>query len=512
MRSLALIHGSVAIACSLLAPLVVAADKPDLSFLLFDPVPLVIAEPAADTQTESPTTSALPADKPPYVSKELLPVPSVNARPLQALLGVAVTPIASDAEGQIDTTLAADIARYETSLKELEQATGGAYSMVLPETLMGLGAAYERAGDFPKALTLYERASHIIRVNNGLFSLEQEDVIMRMINNHLARGDVVAADEQQQYLYYLRRKAYPVDSPLLVNAMQDFARWNLQAFNYYFGAQPMTATVNTASTATGEVATAAPVTAVDDTGEFALRHLFNAQVIYQQISNLLLDRFGNTDPRLPDNEKQLAVTNYLFATNVIIRGGGSLDGVTSGFAGPEISMRRLGYGEGRSSMERRVDYLSKTPGTSAAVLAQARLELVDWMISTHSRSDIQSTFQRAYEDFAASGATPEQVAAMFHPVLPVQLPSVVPLYYTRESFGIPPDVALEYRGFIDMEFGISKIGDSMSPKLLYRTPDTPDDVVEVLTRLIRRAQFRPRLIDGQLIADDRVTLRYYYTY
>ena len=101
---------------------------------------------------------------------------------------------------------------------------------------------------------------------------------------------------------------------------------------------------------------------------------------------------------------------------------------------------------------------------------------------------------------------------MFHPVLPVQLPSVVPLYYTRESFGISPDVALEYRGFIDMEFGISKIGDSMSPKVLYRSPETPDDVVDVLTRLIRRAQFRPRLVDGKLVADDRVTLRYYYTY
>lgn len=510
MRSLALIHGSVAIACSLLAPYVVAADKPDLTLLLFDPVPLVIAEPAESPQPQPATDSAPLADTPPYPSEELVPAPRNNARPIHAVLGS----LAQVATQEVGDTVAADIARYEASLKTLEQQAdgGGAYSMALPEALMGLAAAYEKSGDFAKALTLYERASHIIRVNTGLFSLEQENVVVRIINNHLARGDIMAADEQQQYLYYLRRKAHSVDNPLLINAMQDFARWNLQAFNYYFGAQPMTVTMNNGTDATGTDAAAAPVTAIDDTGEFALRHLFNAQIIYQQISNLLLDRFGITDPRLPDNERQLAVTNYLFATNVIIRGSSSLDGMTQGFDAPELSIRRLGYGEGRSSMERRVAYLRNTPGTSATDLVRAQLELVDWMITTRSRNDIQSTFRQAYNDYVASGATPEEIAAMFNPLVPVQLPSFVPLYFSRESFGIAPDTALEYRGFIDMEFGISKIGDSMSPKMLYRSPDTPDEVVDLLTRMLRRAQFRPRVVDGQMVADDRVTLRYYYTY
>ena len=96
--------------------------------------------------------------------------------------------------------------------------------------------------------------------------------------------------------------------------------------------------------------------------------------------------------------------------------------------------------------------------------------------------------------------------------LPASLPSIVPQRFTRASFGLPADAALQYRGFIDVEFLINKIGESMSPELLYRSPDTPDAVAETLLRSIRRAQFRPRMLDGKLVEDDRITLRYYYTY
>lgn len=519
MRGIALLHGGLLIACSLQAMAAIAAEAPNLDLLLFDPVPLSILEdsvpPAATTPATDEPTADTAAPSPPYKSEELLPVPAANPQDIKAVL--ATISLLGQSRG--GDTLTTDIARYEASLKEQELG-GNAYSMALPETLMSLAAAYERNGEYPKALTLYERASHIIRVNDGLFTLEQVPVVERMISNYLARGDVISADQQQEYLYYLRRRVLPHHSPEMIQAMQDFARWNVQAFHYY-SLQPLLqpAPVTTDSTDTAEAQpstppapTAAAAATVPDLDQFRIQHLFNAQLIYQQISTLLLANFGITDPRLPDNELQLAATNYLFATNVIARGGSAFDGMQQGYESPDLSMRRLGYGEGRESMERRVEYLLKTPGTPPEVLAKARLDLVDWMIATRSRSDIQAVFELAYKEYAESGATPEQIAALFHPPVPPSLPSIVPQRFTRASLELPADAALQYRGFIDVRFTLNKIGDSMSPKLLYSTPNTPDDVTEILLREIRRAQFRPRMLDGKLVDDDRITLRYYYTY
>lgn len=521
MRGIALLHGSLLIACCLQATPLIAADALNLDLLLFDPVPLaVVVDAGAQTAvtTPNPATPAgeeivsTPAPQPPYRSQELQSLPSVNAQSIQlALANLAVSSASSTAD-----TLASDIARYEASFKELEQA-GNAYARELPESLMSLADAYERAGDYLKALSLYERASHIIRVNEGLFTLSQETVVERMIGNYLARGDMVAADQQQEYLYYLRRKVHPHHSPELIEAMQDFAQWNVQAFQYY-AFRPMAVPPTPAAGAEAEPPaappppTAAAVAPAADIDEFRIQHLFNAQLIYQQISNLLLANFGITDPRLPDNELQLAVTNYLFATNVVARGGSAFDGMQQGFDSPDLSVRRFGYGEGRSSMERRVDYLRKTPDTPPEAIVRAQLDLIDWMIATRSRSDIQSVFAQAYKDYTESGATPEQVAALFHPALPASLPSIVPQRFTRASFGLPADTALQYRGFIDVSFRVNKIGESMSPELLYQSPDTPNEVAETLLRSIRRAQFRPRMVDGKLVDDDSVTARYYYTY
>jgi len=507
MRGIALFQGSLLVACSLQAAPLIAADEPNLDLLLFDPVPLVIVQ---DAGAESAVTAAA---QPPYQSNELQPLPATKVQNIQ----VALTSLAMSGTSSTADMPASDIARYEASFKEIEQA-GNAYSMELPESLVSLADAYERAGDYLKALSLYERASHIIRVNEGLFTLGQETVVERMIGNYLAQGDMVAADQQQEYLYYLRRKVHPHRSPELIKAMQDFAQWNVQAFQYYaFRPAPVVPPAQPSDSEAEKAApppppTAAAVAPAADIDAFRIQHLFNAQLMYQQISNLLVANFGITDPRLPDNELQLAITNYLYATNVIARGGSAFDGMQQDYDSPDMSVRRFGYGEGRNSMERRVDYLRNTPGTSPEALARARLDLIDWMITTRSRSDIQSVFEQAYKEYAEAGATPEQIAALFHPALPASLPSIVPQRFTRASFGLPADAALQYRGFIDVEFLINKIGESMSPELLYRSPDTPDAVAETLLRSIRRAQFRPRMLDGKLVEDDRITLRYYYTY
>lgn len=469
----------------------------DLDLLVFDAVPL-------NVNVESAAAVPATAEQPPYQASELVIPPRDNPLPVTVAIQQQVLQSLTEEE----TAAVADIERRQAQLKQLEQS-GDAYSNELAEVLMDLAADYESTGDFLGAQTLYERANHVIRVNYGLFSAEQIPVIKRMFNNYLMSGDLYAADQQQEYLYYLQRKIHGDDTAQLIPPLQEYAEWNVQAFlSYVPAALP-------SPPAEGETAEQAPVppppasNTVPDLLTFRIQHLLNAQLLYQQLIDLLLATTHRSDPRLPAAERSLAVTSYLFATQAVMMDP-TIDAQTGLYT--DMPMRRSGYSEGRKSLERRISYLQQNASTSPAELAHARLELVDWMIATHTRSDFSKVFTNAFAEYVASGATAEEVADIFYPPLPIQVPTFIIRPYTRQALGIPVEAALKYQGYIDVQYGVSKIGDSLSPKVLYRSPETPDAVEETLLRSLRRAEFRPRMKDGELVDDDKITARYYYAY
>ncbi|MES2606116.1 MAG: hypothetical protein V4603_14370 [Pseudomonadota bacterium] len=485
-----------------LVPFAVAQEQePNLDLLVFDAVPLNV-EPSVDAAAAALVATGA---QPPYQASELVIPPRDNPQPVTVAIQQQVLQSLTEEE----TAAITDIERREAQLKQMEQS-GDAYSNELAEVLMDLATDYESAGDFLGAQTLYERANHIVRVNYGLFSAEQIPVVKRMFNNYLMSGDLYAADQQQEYLYYLQRKIHGDDTANLIPPLQEYAEWNVQAFlSYVPAALPSPATETDTAEQASVPPPPPPSNTVPDLLTFRIQHLLNAQLLYQQLIELLLATTHRSDPRLPEAERSLAVTSYLFATQAVMMDP-SIDAQTGLYT--DMPMRRSGYSEGRKSLERRISYLQQNTSTSPAELAHARLELVDWMIATHTRSDFAKVFNGAYGDYVASGATAEQVASIFYPPLPIQVPTFIIRPYTRQGLGIPIEAALKYQGYIDVEYGVSKIGDSLSPKILYRTPETPDAVEEVLLRSLRRAEFRPRMKDGELVDDDRITARYYYAY
>src|SRR5690606_38211298 len=188
-----------------------AQETQDYSRLIFEPVPLVL------TGDESSPPSA----------DDVAPLP-VDDRPAREWSAV----LAEQASGS-DAPAAPpeeSIARYEESIRTLERQ-GGAYEARLAQELLGLGTAYQRLGDHVTAIATFERAWHVSRVNNGLFSLEQAPIVQRLIESQLATGDLIAADQQQEYLFFIQQKAYGAESPELLPALTALADWNIRAFN-----------------------------------------------------------------------------------------------------------------------------------------------------------------------------------------------------------------------------------------------------------------------------------------
>lgn len=462
-----------------------AQPAQELDYLLFDPVPLA-AQPAPDGSTQF---------------TELAPPPQGQPLELQQWLAANLP------ESQISSeTPEESIRRQEQLVQEIE-INEGPFSPRLPQQLQALGTALQASGDYEAAQKHFEQAMYVTRVNHGLFSDTQIPFVQQSINNQLRQGKLFAADEQQRYLFYLNQKNHGDDSAALLPALEDFAEWNIFAFN-----APVTMP---ALSPEGEAVEASAV----DEAMFRVERLINAQHIYWSIAQILVANFGMSDPRLLDAEKRIAMTNYFFATTIatdaetLNLGTANLPTTpTATGLAPAPLLGNMGYRQGREALERRISYMQEMEQVAPEDLLRANLDLADWMLYfSRQRMKGIELYEQLHADFAQTLA-PETLDAVLSPAYPEQLPSFIKPAWSRAALGLPQDQALQYKGHIDVEFALNRFGKTTTVKVLDRSDPEAKLVEQRLLRSLRRAQFRPRFHDGQLRLDDTLQVRYYYTW
>ena len=399
-------------------------------------------------------------------------------------------------------TLAQDIVLYEQAIRELELAKGP-FSADLPQSLLALGTALQNKGDLEAALDYLEQASHVTRINHGLYSTQQIPILERIIENHLQQGNLVAADEQQNYLFFLSQKNYGLDSKELLPALNRFAEWNIFAFSTdagFFGANSGPAEISV------------------DEATFRVERLVNAQNIYWSIIEIIRNNFGSQDPRLLDAEMRLALANYLFATSFATQAdpfsfidfNASLASSTLPATSPSITS--MGYRHGRDALERRRDHLNENPAADPLARLHASLDLADWMLYfNNQRGKGLEMYPQIYSALQDS-VEPELLERIFSPAYPQQLPTFISPPDSRAALGIPEEQALAYKGYIDVEFELNRFGKTTAAKVLGKSADTPSALEQRLLRTLRRSQFRPRFEDGLPRLNDVIQTRYYYAW
>lgn len=480
-------------ACALLAgvaPLARAQDDAAVANLLFEPVLIEVIDGAADA---------------PYTVRELTPLPRA-AQPVELrgwLEQRNAVPTLPPAQ------LAADIAAYEQSVLARESA-GGAFEASLDEELLALGSLLQQSGDYARAQQVLDRALHVNRVNDGLFNMGQVPIIERTIENHLARGDLVAADAQHEYMLYVQRRNLDGRSVDLLPALTRYAEWNLFAF----GARLVPSTPP--ATEDGEEPPRQDV--ANDTIDFRTGRLITAHNVYQSLIAIVANNFGLADSRLLNFERQLALTNYLYIATFGLEGelaGGGLapyGGYYAEFGGFDPGRPPLGFRQGRDSLERRMTYLAGRSDTSAAELAQAKLDLADWMLMFSKRMGALDIYTETWNDMVAAGTPAAELDDLFNPAYPTEIPTYVDHPYTRAALDIPEDLALQYKGYVDVEFKLSRFGVPSGLKVLGKSESAAPALEGMLLRNLRRAQFRPRITDGTVRDNETMQVRFYFTY
>lgn len=485
-----------------LAAPVLGQNEADLPSLLFEPVLIEVLESEAGAAAAAP-----------YVVRELTELPRANpAVQLQDWLAqrdsVPILP---------PEQLAADIAAYDQSVLTLE-TTGGAFDPGLDEELLALGSLLQQSGDYLRAQQVLERALHVNRVNEGLFNMGQMPIIERMIENLLARGDLVAADEQQEYLLYVQRRNFDERSVELLPALTRYAEWNLFAF----GARKVPAApapVDASGDATGEASGERPEDDDDMMIDFRVGRLIAAHQVYQSIIAIVTNNFGVGDSRLLNFERQLALTNYLYIATFGLEG--QVDPTvmvpySSYFAAMDTSIEQgrppLGFRQGRDSLERRVRYMAEKADSTPAEKAQAKLDLADWMLMFSKRMGSLELYLEAWHDMVAAGTPAAELEASFNPAFPIEVPTYLDHPYTRQALKIPDDLALEYKGYIDVEFKLSRFGVPSATRVISKAETATPALEAALLRNLRRSQFRPRITDGSVHENETMQARFYFTY
>ena len=102
------------------------------------------------------------------------------------------------------------IQNYQTAIEVTEKATNR-LSPQLVNPLWGLSRTYADAGDLNAAVESFNRTLHVQRVNSGLHSLDQADMLVELSEVYFSLGDDSMADAMQQANVNLAHRNYPGD-------------------------------------------------------------------------------------------------------------------------------------------------------------------------------------------------------------------------------------------------------------------------------------------------------------
>jgi hypothetical protein len=152
-------------------------------------------------------------------------------------------------------------------------------------------------------------------------------------------------------------------------------------------------------------------------------------------------------------------------------------------------------------------------GAPAAARANALAEIADWhLLSTpvgRRRFDGNGQraielYERLYRELQDDAGLRASAMQFFSPAVPVTLPTFVPNPFAAA-------MAAESSRYIDVAFDVTQYGRGERIEVLATSDDATRADEKDLISLIHGSTFRPRIVDGELAAADRVALRYHLT-
>ncbi len=529
--------------------------------LLAGAVPSLGAEAAAGGDDPESAAAAVPVvddfSRLIFEAEILTVVPSTDGSTTATTAGAPLPAVATatvSGNPESDPTAAArinaDINRYESGIGTTLETTGP-YSDQLREQYLSLGELYQQQGDHEKAITTFESAMHIDRVNDGLFTLRQLPVVQNIIESYTALADFDELNDHQEYLYYIQQKSYADDDPRLLAAKEAWADWNVQSF------------LKEGVVRGGFNPGAAGTLSMGTTGYdyVAVQNPRNGSVIYvprNQMNNVLNPSIAGTNAALNDYymrsapyavaPEQLVDVRLRRARDlyeeIIESGNGDGDDIevqhklaNIAYAvkrqleamqvrsqenslsfnritapAPSVPLITQGYSNNREALEAIAARLEQDPNRNAVALARAYITLGDWSLAYDRPQRGRDEYDKALAVLAEAGLPQEEISRIFNPSPLIPLPGFALHPYSRSLYGIAADAELAFDGYVDMTLTINNFGTVRSPRVTAVSPGTSQRLRSLLLDYLRNQPMRPLVQNGSLMKESELTLRVHYSY
>ena len=406
----------------------------------------------------------------------------------------------------------ADRTRTERAIAEQldliheQEVRDGIFSRDLAAELASLASLYQERGEHNVALGLLDRARQIIRVNDGLFTLDQAPMIRQAMASHEALeqhdGEEQSLDE---LLRLARRNPHDVRIAEIYGEIGDARVADVERFlrrettpqlhiSIGFGEPPG---FGGAPGFGGPPGFGQPdASAGEPPGAIAFRALSGARLDYiRAIRAILTINTGSIDaPSLHGFEADLLKTYYLEAQYFR----------RFKYEQPTRANRDSVHQLGVNSYLRRIRY-SEALRSPDIEIASELLELGDWHLWFGARELAFAAYRIARDMLVRDGATPAELTAFFSPTTATVLPAFA------ASF-VDADAAAAYKGYVGVAIMLDGAGRSTRVDVTERSIEATDEIVQRLKKHVGKSVFRPRFENGDWLGEDRVSLRYYFTY
>jgi hypothetical protein len=425
--------------------------------------------------------------------------------------------------------------------RELEQiqeilSRDGPYSLDLLGPLLRLGLLYQEGEDYALALVTLERAQHVVRVNNGLHSMDQVPVVRQLIRIEEKRGNNEGAwDRQQDLLRLLRR--HP-DDVRTVPVLREIADKQMDVLaSVIAGERPPEVVLGCfykqwPSQADGSCEAGSRSTVVQGMLAEAQRTYLDAiavmlrQGLYDSDDlralemevlrgvDLMRSRYyrGPTTRPVPMApayigaasiepwRSRMAAVAQLAEWELPYPSEPSLQSDDDGHVFTKHVHIMDPYHRGWQSLRRLYAY-GAASSDSSLEQAEAVAQMADWdLLYSHNGRAVES-YEVARAMLEQAGAPASSIALIFAPATPVVLPAFQPNPLER-------DQTRAATGYIDVAFEITKYGRSRAVEIL-DAANASHRAKQDLTALIRTNRYRPRLTDGVFADATPVRMRYY---
>lgn len=337
---------------------------------------------------------------------------------------------------------------------EEEESRGGPLSGNLIDPLTSLGLTYQENGEHVLAIAVLDRALYLKRVNEGLFRLEQAELVERIIDSERAIGRVSTVEELEERLVELARRN--AGDPRAAPIFREAAERKLDHYERYLR---------------NDVPAELTLPMIDEWASAASGSLRQARRHYTEAIFALLGNVQENQAEIDELEERLTRTYYLEASN---RGRWYHD--------PEDSL----YHRGLVSYQRRVRYTQV--GSPAADRAQTLIEQADWSLLFSRNGTAVDRYAEAYALLVEQRAPAGVIEELFPSNVPVFLP-------TFES----PLAGIERpgsNGYIDVDFEIGKYGQPRKVSVVSVGGDDGAAASKYVVAAINHSRFRPSPVTG----------------